>query len=66
MEFVRAVFAENVDSAGIDVGGERSRHVVGPAAAGTAAEEPDVDGSGVVGDAVVKTVGSVRQTLYCE
>jgi hypothetical protein len=62
MACARAGFAVNVDSAGIDVGGERSEHVVGPAAAGAL----DADDSGVEGGAVVQTVGLVRQTLCCE
>jgi hypothetical protein len=60
-------FAGDVDSAGVaDVGGEKSTYVAEPAAVGVAAGELDVDGSGVVGDAVVRTVVWVKQLLHCE
>jgi hypothetical protein len=50
--------AGDVELAGVvDVGGERLEHVAEPAAVGVAAEDLEVDGFGVVGDAVVKIVG---------
>lgn len=59
--------AGDVDSAGVaDVDGESSTHVVEPVAVGVAAEEPGVDGSGVVGDAVVRIVGWVTQLPHYE
>ena len=59
--------AGNVDSAGVDVGGERLRHVAEPAAG--VVEGADVDGSVgfvVVGDVVVRTAGWAKLLLHCE